>query len=76
MLSEMTKAYSNDLIERVIKIYESGDPKKEIVNIFVTGMDTLNRWIRKYKETGSIEPCKMTKYPEKNSVTKLFVNMS
>ncbi len=50
--------------------------KKEIVNIFVTDMDALNRRIRKYKETGRGEPCRRTKYRVKSSVTKLFVNMS
>ena len=48
----------------MINIYESGTYKKEIVDI-VTGMDTLNRWIRKYKETGNFEPCRRTKYREK-----------
>lgn len=61
----MAKAYSNDLRERVIKSYQSGMSKKEIINIFMTGSDTLNRWIRKYKETGSMEPCKRTKYRAK-----------
>lgn len=61
----MAKAYSNDLRERVIKSYESGVSKEEIINIFIIGMDTLNRWIRKYKETGSVEPCKRTKYRAK-----------
>jgi len=46
----------------VIKNYESGVSKKEIISIFMIGADTLNRWIRKYKETGSVEPCKRTKY--------------
>ena len=63
----MAKAYSNDSRKRVINIYESGASKKEIVNMFVTCIDTLNRWIRKYKETGSAEPCKRTKYREKIS---------
>ncbi|HET8685262.1 MAG TPA: IS630 transposase-related protein [Methanosarcina sp.] len=58
----MAKAYSSDLRERVIKSYESGVPKKDIINIFMIGMDTLNRWIRKYKETGNTEPCMRTKY--------------
>ena len=62
MLPEAAKAYSNDLSERVINIYGSGASEKEAVNVFVTGMDTLNRWVRKYKEAGSAEPCKMTKY--------------
>lgn len=61
----MAKAYSNDLRERVISSYESGMSKEEIINIFIIGMDTLNRWIRKYKETGSVEPCQRTKYRAK-----------
>ncbi len=61
----MAKAYSNDLRERVIKSYESGISKKEILDIFIISLDTLNRWIRKYKETGSIEPYKRTKYRAK-----------
>lgn len=61
----MAKAYSNDLRERVIKSYESGISKGEILNIFIISLDTLNRWIRKYKETGSVEPYKRTKYRAK-----------
>ncbi|CAK8717713.1 Transposase [Candidatus Electronema aureum] len=61
----MAKAYSNDLRERVIKSYESGISKEEILNIFIISFDTLNRWIRKYKETGSVEPYKRTKYRAK-----------
>lgn len=61
----MAKAYSKDLRERVIKSYEAGMPKEEIINIFIIGLDTLNRWIRKYKETGSAEPYKRTKYRAK-----------
>lgn len=61
----MAKAYSQDLRERVIKSYESGMSKQEIINIFIIGLDTLNRWIRKYKETGSVAPYKRTKYRAK-----------
>lgn len=61
----MAKAYSNDLRERVIKSYESGISKGEIINIFIISLDTLNRWIRKYKETGNVEPYKRTKYRAK-----------
>ena len=72
----MAKTYSNDSREIVINIYGSGASEKEAVNVFVTDMDTINRWIRKYKEAGSVEPCKRTKCCEKKSLTKLFVNMS
>ncbi|CAK8716676.1 Transposase [Candidatus Electronema aureum] len=61
----MAKAYSNDLRKRVIKSYESGISKEEILDIFIISLDTLNRWIRKYKETGSVEPYKRTKYRAK-----------
>lgn len=61
----MAKAYSNDLRERVIKNYLDGMSKEDIVNIFVIGLDTLNRWIRKYKKTGSVEPKNQTKFRER-----------
>jgi transposase len=61
----MAKAYSNDLRERVIKNYLDGISKEDIVNIFAIGLDTLNRWIRKYKKTGSVEPEKQTKFRER-----------
>lgn len=61
----MAKAYSNDLRERVIKNYLDGMSKEDIVNIFVIGLDTLNRWIRKYKKTGNVEPEKQTKFRER-----------
>ena len=72
----MAKAYSKDLRERVIKSYEAGMPEEEIINIFIIGLDALNRWIRKYKETGSVEPYKRTKYRAKSSATRLFLSMS
>lgn len=61
----MAKAYSNDLRERVMKSYEAGMSKESIVKIFIISLDTLNRWIRKYKETGSVEPYKKTKHRAK-----------
>ena len=61
----MAEAYSNDLRERVIRSYESGMSKEEIINIFIIGSDTLNRRIRKYKETGSFEPYRRTKFRAK-----------
>ncbi len=44
----MSKAYSNDLRERVIKNYEEGMPKEKLVEVFKIGISTLNRWIRNY----------------------------
>lgn len=61
----MAQAYSQDLRERVIKSYESGMAKKEILNIFMIGSDTLNRWIRRYKETGRVDAYQRRKYRAK-----------
>lgn len=58
----MSKAYSNDLRERVIKSYEEGMPKRSIVEVFKIGIRTLNRWIKNYLETGRIEAKKRSRY--------------
>lgn len=58
----MSKAYSNDLRERVIKSYEEGMPKETLVEVFKIGISTLNRWIREYLRTGSIEAKKRSRY--------------
>jgi transposase len=58
----VSKAYSKDLREQVIKSYKEGMPKGAIVELFKIGMSTLNRWIREYLRSGSIEPKKRTQY--------------
>ena len=58
----MSRAYSNDLRERVIKNYEEGMPKEKLVEIFKIGISTLNRWIRNYLKTGSVEARKRNRY--------------
>jgi transposase len=50
----MRKPYSEDLRECVIKCYEADFPKQLIIQIFTISKDTLNRWIRQYKKTGSL----------------------
>jgi transposase len=63
----MKKAYSEDLRKCVINCYEAGFPKTLIIQIFAIGKDTLNRWIRQYKETGSLAPKVRTEYKRKFS---------
>ena len=58
----MAKSYSNDLRERVILCYNKGLPKNLIIILFDIGIDTLNRWIKQYKETGIFTPKERTKY--------------
>jgi transposase len=72
----MSKAYSRDLRDQVIKSYEAGMPKKDLVEIFKIGISTLNRWIRQYLETGSIDPKKRSRYRKRkieDEVLKKYV---
>ena len=47
---------------RVIRSYLLGMPKMNIIAIFKIGMDTLNRWIRQYSQTGDIKPKQRTRF--------------
>ena len=58
----MSRAYSGDLRERVVKNYAEGMQKIDIIKIFKIGKDTPNRRIRQYKETGTFLPKKQEKY--------------
>ncbi|MCP5124703.1 MAG: transposase [Gammaproteobacteria bacterium] len=58
----MSKPYSEDLRTRVIQSYLNGLSKMDIVTLFKIGMDTLNRWIRQYLQTGDIKPKKRTQF--------------
>lgn len=47
------KAYSQDLRDRVILTYESGEPNKsKISRIFKVGYDAVSEWIDRYNKTG------------------------
>ncbi|MCP5127517.1 MAG: hypothetical protein H6973_18350 [Gammaproteobacteria bacterium] len=54
----MSKPYSEDLRTRVIQNYLNGTSKIDIITLFKIGMDTLNRWIRQYLQTGDVKPKK------------------
>ena len=58
----MSKPYSEDLRTRVIQSYLNGLSKIDIVTLFKIGMDTLNRWIRQYLQTGDIKPRQRTQF--------------
>jgi transposase len=52
----MTKAYSEDLRLKVIKKFQttSSITHKEIAEMFDIGIATFRRWLKLFKETGSI----------------------
>ena len=68
----MGKAYSNDFRNLVIKKSIGGMSSEEIVSFFEIGYDTLTRWLRQYRKTGSVAPQKRGRYrPRKLDDNKL-----
>lgn len=54
-------AYSTDFRRKVIEVYESeGILPKKLAADFRVAEITVRKWIKKYKETGSLEPGKPT----------------
>lgn len=58
----MKKPYSEDFRLCVIKNYKNGKTKKELLSIFNISVKTLNSWIVRYEETGSVSSKKRTCY--------------
>ena len=46
------KAYSQDLRDRVILLFESGHKRKAISKTLHIHYETIKDWVRKYKKTG------------------------
>ncbi|MCP5127795.1 MAG: hypothetical protein H6973_19950 [Gammaproteobacteria bacterium] len=62
----MSKPYSEDLRTRVIQSYLNGLSKMDIITLFKIGMDTLNRWVRQYLQTGDVKPKKEPNFVQGN----------
>lgn len=53
----MAAPYSLDLREKVIGKYNNGNiTQEEVSNIFQIGLSTIKRWLKKYRETGDLNP--------------------
>lgn len=50
------KAYSEDLRERVVKAVDQGISRAEIVRLFNVSKATIKRYIKQWRETGSLAP--------------------
>jgi transposase len=69
------KAYSQDLRDRVILTYESGEHNKsKISRIFKVGYDAVCEWIDRYKKTGDyrskqgVNYGRVAKYNDKQAI--------
>lgn len=53
----MPAAYPKELRERAIQTYlAGGGTYDEVADRFCVGRATINRWINRFRETGSVEP--------------------
>ena len=48
------KAYSEDLRERVVGAVARAVPRAEVVSTFAVSLATIERWVRRQRETGSL----------------------
>jgi len=48
-------AYSKDLKEKLIAYLAKGHTMREASDAFSVGLDTVNNWVQRLKETGSLE---------------------
>jgi transposase len=50
------KAYSEDLRDRVVRAVAIGTPREEVAGIFAVSVPTIERWLRRKRETGGVAP--------------------
>lgn len=49
-------SYSLDLRERVMQAWQDGNRQGWIADTFAVSVSTVKAWIKRFKETGSLEP--------------------
>lgn len=55
----MTRPYSNDLRERVVRAHLAGEPIRSVSTRFGVGVSCVLRWTARYRKTGSVAPGKV-----------------
>jgi transposase len=50
----MPSAYSQDLREKAIAAIDRGVPKSEVIMMFHISRDSLDRWLKRRSDTGSL----------------------
>ena len=51
----MTKSYSIDLRNKVVKFVESGKSQIEAAKIFDISINSVRRWVKKFKKHGNVD---------------------
>ena len=58
----MTRPYSDDLRERVVRAMQSGEPCRAVAARFGVAPSSVVQWTQRTAQTGSVSPAKMGGY--------------
>ena len=70
MTKRERRTYTEEFKEQMIKLYESGKPKKDIISEYDLTPTAFNTWIKRNKSTGSFKE-KDNRSPEENELIKV-----
>lgn len=68
----MTKAYSEDFRLAVLRQIKEGGDKEEVAKTFGIRINSINKWLRLFKENGNVTPKKRLNKPRKVDYEKLI----
>ena len=55
----MTRAYSNDLRERVVRAHLAGEPIRSVAARYGVSVSSVPKWVARWRATGSVVPDKI-----------------
>ncbi|MBS4535599.1 IS3 family transposase [Clostridium sp. D2Q-14] len=70
MTKRQRRTFTDEFKEQMVKLYESGKPKKDIIAEYDLTPTAFNTWIKRSQETGSFKE-KDNRSPEENELIKL-----
>lgn len=70
MTKRERRTYTEEFKEQMVKLYESGKPKKDIMAEYDVTPTAFNSWIKRSQSTGSFKE-KDNRSPEENELIKL-----
>lgn len=70
MTKRERRTYTEEFKEQMIKLYESGKPKKDIISEYDLTSTAFNTWIKRGQSTGSFKE-KDNRSPEENELIKV-----
>jgi transposase len=70
MTKRARRTYTPEFKEQMVKLYESGKPKKDIMAEYDLTSTAFNTWIKRSQTTGSFKE-KDNRSPEENELIKL-----